>query len=70
MKKDLLKQTASNSLEAVVGLPSSTSLSNAMGTGRGIFGIWWSERRKLNWNTEHESAWAARRVQAQDIWAQ
>ena len=40
---------------AVVGLPSSTSLSNAMGTGRGIFGIWWSERRKLNWNTENES---------------
>ena len=34
------------------------------------FWIRWSEWRKLNWNTEHESAWAARRVQAQDIWAQ
>ena len=37
--EDLLKQTASNSLEAVVGLPSSTSLSNAMGTGRGILNL-------------------------------
>ena len=36
--QDLLKQTASNSLEAVVGLPSSTSLS--MGAGRGIFPLW------------------------------
>ena len=50
--QDQLKQSASNSLEAVVGLPSSTSLS--MGAGRGIFPLWrsgwtlhWPRARKL-----------------------
>ena len=50
--QDQLKQTASISLEAVVGLPSSTSLS--MGAGRGIFPLWrsgwtlhWPRARKL-----------------------
>ena len=45
--QDQLKQTASNSLEAVVGLPSSTSLS--MGAGRGMFPLWWSGWR-LHWH--------------------